>query len=414
MYAVTWKLKLFLAVSSLWAFTPAEGVSLPFAGLDDLRGPYEGTGMFGEALHVQPLGRAGKWPICAVWSSGRKTMSPYLGFGWSIPALESRFVPLDVRRWAFYQPDGFVRIFVQAERGDGNVLTGGPAWTAIVKGEVIRVTADPHDDGPMSEFIFRQGRLVRMNCEEGSFEVKYRGRLANSIVSHGRTLLEVTSESSPEKRVVFRFSGGRSQQVEAICRPATVFGAPGASSATMPSEESCLARLQTPAGTVDFSYGGQNGKAFFQAGDMHWTWDVYSRKILSCGDWKYVISQTNYNEDELKETPSFDRRHSDGRQESYSNNRYTGLLVQKFTNGTSRTSKVFTSGPLAYRRTRWTKNTNRDGSSVRTDYTYNEAGRVVYRRITREGKDAGTDEIWLNESGAVFHRRVNGQEVPLK
>ena len=394
-------------------FSPAGGESLPFAGLNDLRGPYEGTGIFGEALYVQPLGKAGNLPICAVWSSSRMTASPYLGFGWSIPVLESRFVPLDVRRWAFYQPDGFMRIFVQADRGDGNVLTGGPAWTAIIKGELIRVTADPHDGGPTSEFIFRQGRLVRMTCEEGSFEVKYKGRSANSIVSRGRTVLDVTSESAPERRAVFRFNGSR-PQVVAICRPATVFGAPGSSSAATPSEESCLARLQMPTGTVDFSYGGQNGKAFFQAGDTHWTWDVYSRKILSCGGWNYMISQTNYNEDQMKETPSFDRRHPDGRHESYSSNRKTGLLVQKFTNGTSRTCKVFTSGPLAYRRTRWTKETDRDGSSVRADYTYNESGRVVYRRITREGKDAGTDEIWLDGTGAVLRRRVDGKEVPFK
>ena len=107
-------------------------------------------------------------------------------------------------------------------------------------------------------------------------------------------------------------------------------------------------------------------------------------------------------------------RHADGRRESYANNRKTGLCVQEFTNGTSRAYKVFTSGPLAYRRARWTKETGSDGSSVRTDYTYNEAGRVVYRRITREGEDAGTDEVWLDESGAIFRRRVDGKEVPLK
>ena len=88
--------------------------------------------------------------------------------------------------------------------------------------------------------------------------------------------------------------------------------------------------------------------------------------------------------------------------------------MQEFTNGTSRACKVFTSGPLAYRRARWTKETAVDGSSVRTDYTYNEAGRVIYRRITRTGEDAGTDEVWLDESGAIFRRRVDGKEVPLK
>ncbi len=370
--------------------------------------------MFGEALHVQPLGSAGNWPIRAVWSSGRTAKSPYLGFGWSIPALESRFVPLDVRRWAFYQPDGYVRIFVPTEkRGDENVLTGGPAWTAVLKDDLIRVTADPHDGGPKSEFTFRQGRLVRMVCEEGSFEVKYSGRVADSIVSRGTVLLEATRESSPEKRAVFRFNGGRSQVV-AICRPATVFGPQGVSAAALSSQENCLASLQTPDGTVEFSYGEENGEAFFQADGTRWTWDPHTRKILSCGDWTYTIGETKNEEDELKEEPTFDRRHANGSHESYSNNRKTGLYMQEFTNGTSRACKVFTSGPLAYRRARWTKETAVDGSSVRTDYTYNEAGRVIYRRITRTGEDAGTDEVWLDESGAIFRRRVDGKEVPLK
>ena len=413
MCAMTWKWKFVMSVASaLWAFTPTTGESLPFAGLDDLRGPYEGTGVSGEALYVQPLGMAGGWPICAVWSSGRTSRSPFLGFGWSVPALESRFVPLDVNRWAFYQPDGYMRIFVrskQEKQGNDTVLTGGPAWTAVLKGDIIRVTADPHDGGPKSEFTFRQGRLVSMSCEEGSFNIRYSGRMANAISSRGRTLLEVVREASPETRTVFRFNGGRSQTI-AICRPATIFGQQDESSAATPSQESCLASLQTPTGTVAFAYGGENDEAFFKAGDKQWTWDPRTRKILSCGDWSYTIGKTKKTEGAL----TFKRRRADGSRESYTNNRKTGLFVQEFADGTSRASKVFTSGPLAYRRVRWTKDTARDGSSVRTDYSYNEAGRVVYRRITREGEDAGTDEVWLDESGRIFRRRVDGKEVPLK
>ena len=63
---------------------------------------------------------------------------------------------------------------------------------------------------------------------------------------------------------------------------------------------------------------------------------------------------------------------------------------------------------------RWTKETGSDGSSVRTDYTYNEAGRVVYRRIRREGERSETDEVWLDNDGNVFRRRVNGEEVKAK
>ena len=399
----------FFLLLCLWTLTATEGASLPFAGLDDLRGPYEGTGVAGEALHVQPLGNAGNWPICAYWSSARMESSPWLGFGWSIPALESRFVPLDARRWAFHQPDGYVRIFVRIDRDDDSMLTGGSAWTAVCKGEVIHVTADPHDGGPKSEFIFRQGRLVRMVCEEGDFEIKYTGRTADRIVSCGRTLLEVTREKSAEDRVRFRFSSSRSPVV-AVCRPATVFGAQGSSSSTA-SQELCLATLKTANGSVDFTYGGERDEAFFTADGTRWTWKPRSRRILTCGDWSYTISAPRQAEG----MPSFDRRRADGSHESYACDRKTGMFVQEFTNGTRRTYKVFTSGPLAYRRARWTNETGRDGSSVRTDYTYDEAGRVVYRRITRGvGRQSETDEVWLDSAGQIFRRRVNGEEVPVK
>ncbi len=389
---------------------PAVGESLPFAGLDDLRGPYEGTGVSGEAFHVQPLGDAGGWPIRAFWSSGRTARSPWLGFGWSIPALESRFVPLDERRWAFYQPDGYRRIFVRASKDDDNVLTGGSAWTAVRKDDSIRVTADPHDGGPKSEFVFRQGRLVRMSCEEGDFEIKYTGRTADRIVSRGKTLLEVTRDTSPEERVTFRFNGGRAQVV-ATCLPATVFGAQGASSSASSSQEKCLATLQTVDGLVSFTYGGERDEAFFSAGGTRWTWDPRTRKILTCGDWIYTIEESEREEGE----PSFSRHKADGCRESYICDRKTGLYVQQFTNGASRARKVFTSGPLAYRRVRWTKETDQNGASVRSDYTYDESGRVVYRRITRTGGEQDeTDEVWLDAAGKIFRRRVNGEEAPEK
>ena len=168
--------------------------------------------------------------------------------------------------------------------------------------------------------------------------------------------------------------------------------------------------MQTSDGLLQFAYGGERGTAFFSAGEMRWMWDPRTRKILACGDWAYTIGMPK-NEDGQ---PSFARHRSDGCRESYSFNRKTGMFVQEFTNGTSRAHKVFTSGPLAYRRVRWTKETGSDGTSVRTDYTYDEAGRVVYRRITRTGEETKTDEVWLDASGTIFRRRVNGEEVPAK
>jgi hypothetical protein len=249
-----------------------------------------------------------------------------------------------------------------------------------------------------------------MSCEEGDFEIKYTGRTADRIVSRGKTLLEVTRETSPDERVKFRFSGSRAPVI-AVCRPIVLFSSQRRSSSTEAEQGTSLVALQTANGIIDFTYGGARDEAFFTAGRKRWTWRPRAQKILTYGDWTYTIGTPKYEGDE----PSFARRRADGCHESYSCDRKTGLFVQEFTNGTSRARKVFTSGPLAYRRARWTKDTDKDGSSVRNDYTYDEAGRVVYRRVTRAGGgQTETDEIWLDSAGKIFRRRVNGEEAPVK
>ena len=51
------------------------GESLPFERLDDIRGPFEGTGIRGDALYVRELGRIGNLPLQAYWSSARLNSS---------------------------------------------------------------------------------------------------------------------------------------------------------------------------------------------------------------------------------------------------------------------------------------------------------------------------------------------------
>ena len=55
-----------------------------------------------------------------------------------------------------------------------------------------------------------------------------------------------------------------------------------------------------------------------------------------------------------------------------------------------------------------------DSSVVYTEYTYNEAGRLVGRKTKRDGEDEGVVEELLDESGRILRRRVNGKEVSVK
>ncbi len=394
------------------AFRSACAASLPFEDLADVRGPYDGTGARGEALYICKLGDAGGWPICAYWSSARTERSPFLGMGWSIPALESRFVPLDERRWAFHQPDGYVRVFVKPQRGDGKTLYGGLAWTAKVDGDSVRIVADPKDGGVKSEFSFRQGRLVRMACEEGDFEIRYAGRVPERIISRGKTMLEIVRETSPVPRIDFRFNGGKAH-AWAKCQECRVFGERGDSYAVLSSQENCLVELERSSGEkTAFSYGGENGDAFFTAGEERWVWDPNSRRIGSCGDWKYTIEDPEpvWNE------PGFARSDSVGHEEYYHYDRKTGVRTERYADGSERTCKVFTSGPLEGQRLRWMKKKTESGVFISANFAYDEMGRLVYRRAERAdpGQDSDKIETWYDHSGAIIRRRVNGKEVSAK
>ena len=75
---------------------------------------------------------------------------------------------------------------------------------------------------------------------------------------------------------------------------------------------------------------------------------------------------------------------------------------------------MFTSGPLAWRKARWMRETFADGREVRTDFAYDEAGRMFYRRTTDKGRNGDTEEMWFDAKGAPVRRKLNGEELPLK
>lgn len=383
--------------------------SLPFARLSDICGPFEGTGVRGDAFYRHRLGRVGKWTICAYWSSMNRGYSPFLGRGWCIPALESTFVQIDERRWLFRQPDGYERIFVVSAKKGKNMLNGGPAWKADVEGDRISVVADPGDGGIPSKFEFLYGRLIRMSCEEGEFLIKYSGRVASQIVSKGKILLNVERKSQPEAQTVFQF--GEYQRITASLKPASVveYDEEGVSSTV--TMRPALASFVTGGKKTVFSHSIVGTTGTFTCGRQTMTWDVGTGFIRSLNDWSYEIEM----KEDGGEEPSYCRRHSDGRREIYHYNRTDGVLSRHYADGSARIRQMFTSGPLAYRRVRWNRTVNPDGTCRQTDYSYDGDGRLYYSRTTDNEKGDETKvECWYNPSGTVKKRRVDGVEVGVK
>jgi hypothetical protein len=386
-----------------------KGGSLPFEGLTDIQGPFDGVGIDGDAFYCRKLGSVGNWPIWAFWSSAKVHGSSVLGHGWCVPAFESKFVQLDERRWEFFQPDGYRRIFVQTSKSKEGILTGGRAWRAELggNGRVI-VVADPEDGGIPSKFEFQHGKLVRMACEEGDFTIRYDGKHVKQILSRGQTLLEVVRKSRPDRHVELNFKESGIQV--ARFRMAPVYVNRGKGVTLRVEQRFCLTELAGAAGEkAVFSYGIESGEPFFAADGIRRTWDPETGFIKSYRGWMYDIGVPSYEGGE----PAFSRDHTDGRREVYHYDRRNGLLSRLFADGSSRKSQMFTSGPFAYRRTRWVRDVNRDGTCRHTEFTYDKNGRLYYRSTTsNEGEAEVKTEFWFSADGKVTRKRVDGKEVP--
>ncbi len=359
----------------------AGGATLPFADLADICGPFADTAAHGGALYRCRLGEAEGLSICAYWSSENTGKSPLLGRGWCIPVLESRFVPVEDGAWEFHQPDGFVRRFVRQLGGVTNTLCGGYGLLAQIGGDRARIVYGAPGAAPGAVFTFRQGRLVRMQCEEGDFEFRYSKRICDRIVSGGRTLLKVT-RSEDGSQVGLDFVGtGRSATFR--CGTVQTFVARGETSVATIMHERCPVEVTLASGKVrHFEYGGENGTAFFSVDGRRLEWNPLTRAIVSAGGWDYKIDFPDIHSCDC----SFSRTDSDGRTEYYFNNRFRGHLVRKSANGEKLEQKVFTDGASAGR-LRWREITDVYGSCTRKQYRYDEKGRLFGVSTTIDGEE---------------------------
>lgn len=153
------------------------------------------------------------------------------------------------------------------------------------------------------------------------------------------------------------------------------------------------------------------GGAEFVVNGEKWTWDAKTRYVKAQGAWTYEIKPPLKEGDE----PAYARTHRDGRSESCHNERSSGKYRRVYPDGSIYERQVFTSGPLAYRRTKWSMFTNPDGTVRSTVFTYDGKGRLYHRRNTSDepGKEMQED-LMFDAGGKIIRRRVDGKEVPLK
>ena len=371
------RFRVFLVATSLVIAFEAGGESLSYAGLSDVRGPFEHVDRMGHAFYMLKLGDAGRLPVYAYWSSAAGIVSRSFGHGWSIPLLESRIYPVSSTCLRLQQPDGYVRHF--HKRKDGS-YSGGRFWSATEDGHTTRVIADSDDGFPRTVLSFVRGRLAKMECEEGVFEFK-EDTTGLSVVSKGRKLLTVTADAVNSDVVTVRLGGTR---IRAEKRPAAVFFAPGEDgSQPVKGEAKSLSSLEFSSGERHaFEYGGDASRASFTADGQRVEWNPATRKALASAGFDFEIGA---DPSDGVSGPSIVRIDPAGARESYSYEVGKGLITVESSNGVKTVSRLFTSGDNAGK-LRWRERYNYGVCEERVDFIYDKSGKIVDRIVRRERK----------------------------
>jgi len=130
-------------------------------------------------------------PIRIHFLSNRKSSSPYAGYGWSVPLLESRMVQVNEHSFKMWQPDGRFRDFGR-DSGNPNLLNGQGGWKAEIRGDTIKAYADCGWG-----LSFKNGKIASMSTPDGKkFIYRYEGGKVKSILEEGsgESVIEVQQD----------------------------------------------------------------------------------------------------------------------------------------------------------------------------------------------------------------------------
>lgn len=366
----------------------SEKTGFAFEGLSALAGPFPGVDMKGKAFLVERLGMVGPIPLEACWSSGCDETSVLLGPGWRIPLLESRYVPENERDGLLVQPEGVKRL-VHALKDDSAALFSDGVWEGKKSGgqTKFRLKSAKGAAGAV-ELFYENGRLCKMRVPEGDFSFEYKNRRPYKINRSGKTLLTVQTDPKKPDRAVLVFGDGKSLVCEKIAGGVAFIRSDGSRRVYAAKGEYSSSAMDTPYGKIE--------------------WDASTGAIRSFGGWTYTIGapEPDWNNARINR-----RCDADGRSESYYFDRKEGEGRHDFPNGSSIAWGVFPSG-VNGGRMRWKEASDGCQTLWKVRYHYGATSLYAARmKVLRKDGTYEKREYWYNEAGRVIRRRIDGKDV---
>ena len=404
-------IKLKLCLFCCLAIQSVFGNMLVFRGLGMVKGPVEGIDKKGHAIVMEKLGMIGDKiygiPVYAYWSSESGISSTFLGYGWRLPIAESRIVPVNAERFEMHRPDGGVELIVR-DRKDKNKLRGRRYWKGEIRDEEIRIYTTKDCRHGQCELVFRKGRLVRFKDGSVNATFSYCGRNLESIDVDRKMVMRISRMKGKSKGWQIEFESRK--VIKATLGDVDI---PLASGNGM--RASALTEIVFPDGAKrNFAYGvDADGNGTMRTADTGIVWDAKRRTIVAKDDWRYEVKAP---EPEWNNVP-IRRFNKKGEVESEHYDLKTGIKTTE--RGREKTvMRLFTSGVLKGM-ARWMEYYRNGELQSRDEYSYDEAGRMIYSKLigrfpySMDGKE-GMKETWYAPNGQLLKIRKNGDNAKVE
>ena len=331
-------LLLFFSVSQ-FGYSHGIGWSIP-------KGHFDGVDNQGNVLLVFGLGeielaQGRQLPFFAVFNSESENRSPFAGYGWNIPLVDSRIVQMDENLFCVFQPDGFQRIF-RRDKEKVNILNSFGGWSAKIHGDTITAYCKYGD-----KLVFREGHIVSMELDCGKLDYVYEDGQLLKILQGDKTVLKIEKESRTGTVSGFALSKGQNFKIDKVQRPKVRVSN---NRNLLDGMEESLGKIKQNDGTVwAFEYGTDkklDPTLKIQAPEIpsnrEIVWDGATRKAIRDGEWTYDIKPGSKPETNAEIT----RININNQKEYWYRDEYKGEEISEGVEGVRKVASWFTSGKL--------------------------------------------------------------------
>lgn len=340
-------------------------------------------------------------PLYATFDSGSENRSPFAGYGWSIPLLETKFIQVNENQYRWIMPNGESRWFTR-DKKQPTVLKSRGGWDAQLRDNTIVLKSRYG-----SQLAFFNGRIMAMKIEAGEFYFRYRGNELEGIVDHGQLVLKVERDQHTHEVTGFTLLHDKTIRFEQRTRPRFQVMQ---NAAKVSGDEMALGKFTLPNGDAySIEYGSdKHSNAWLRIMDFQnhhsdqlITWDSKTGAVIQDGDWNYKITPSRYPGGNA----AILRVNSKQQSEFWHRDDVQGREIIQGTDGIKRIRTWFTSGILRGRPRAEMNEVNGHEKTVRK-YSYDEKGRLI--RVI-EGQD--TYILVYQDDGRMAAMLFNGKII---